>query len=217
MEFSFRRFKIFTLDAILHHAVGPVRAKIGKSPGYCFMIGRGPDSCLLRHVSGLLVCLYVKLVVPYIFIFLDFWNNKSCIVLDFELAGKNSIKELEFLLMAKIRILTSSSKKVQSHKQAFWCTRNMHGNLWNSGRLDYSELANFFSRAVSSEYFAKTNRKCKIFGNLLDKMVENLEVKAVPKFKISQMKNVGLVRVSHSDTRPHITVQSASQNRLLTG
>ena len=47
--------------------------------------------------------------------------------------------------------------------------------MGNSGRLDYSELSNILARAVKSEYFAEGTEKCKIFGNLLDKKVENLE------------------------------------------
>ena len=36
--------KVFRLHAILHDAAGPVRAHSGKGPGYCYMIGRGPNS-----------------------------------------------------------------------------------------------------------------------------------------------------------------------------
>ena len=64
LEFLFRHFKVFRLHAILHNAAGAVRAHSGKEPGYCYMIGRGPNSCLLGHVTGLLLCLYVKLFYP---------------------------------------------------------------------------------------------------------------------------------------------------------
>ena len=40
---------------------------------------------------------------------------------------------------------------------------------------------------------------------------------AVPKFKVSLVIKYGLARVTHSDTRPHFTVQSARQNSLVTG
>ena len=71
-EFLFRHMKVFRLHAILHDASGAVRAHSGKGPGYCYMIGRGPNSCLLGHVSGLLFCRYVKHFLPSIFNSVDF-------------------------------------------------------------------------------------------------------------------------------------------------
>ena len=53
----FRYPKVFRLHAILHDTAGEVRAHIGKSPGYCYMIRRGPNSCLLGHVTRLLFCI----------------------------------------------------------------------------------------------------------------------------------------------------------------
>ena len=63
----FRYFKVFRLHAKLHDAAGAVPAHSGKGSGYCYIIGRGPKSCLLGHVTGLLLCLYVKLFLPSIF------------------------------------------------------------------------------------------------------------------------------------------------------
>ena len=67
LELLFRHFKILRLHAILYDAAGAVRAHSGKGLGYCYMIGRKPNSCLLGHVTGLLFCLYVKIFVPSIF------------------------------------------------------------------------------------------------------------------------------------------------------
>ena len=67
LELLFRHFKVFSLHAVLHDVAGAVRAHSGKGLGYCYMIGRGPISCLLGHVTGLLLCLYVKLFLPSIF------------------------------------------------------------------------------------------------------------------------------------------------------
>ena len=67
LEFLCCHFKVLRLHAILHDAAGAVRAHTGKDPGYCCMIGRGPNSCLLGHVTGLLFCLYVKLFLPSFF------------------------------------------------------------------------------------------------------------------------------------------------------
>ena len=67
-----RYSKVFRLHAILHVAAGEVRSHSGKGSGYCYMIGRGPNSCLLGHVTGLLFCLYVKIFPPSIFNSVDF-------------------------------------------------------------------------------------------------------------------------------------------------
>ena len=72
LDSVFRYFKVFRVHAILHDAAGAVRSHSSKGPGYCYMIGRGPNSCLLGHVTGLLFCLYVKLLLPSIFNPVDF-------------------------------------------------------------------------------------------------------------------------------------------------
>ena len=72
LEFLFRDFKIFRLHALLHDAAGAMRAHSVKGPGYCYMIGRGPNSSLLGHVTGLLFCLYVKIFLPSFFNSVDF-------------------------------------------------------------------------------------------------------------------------------------------------
>ena len=175
---------VFRLHAILHDAAGAVRVHSGKGPDYCYMIGRGPNSCLLGHVTGLLCCLNVKLILPSIFNSVDFWSSMSCIVLDIELADENVIKELGVYIDGKVQGYSFCPPKTyKPTKQAFWCTRNLHGIVWNSGSLDYSELSNIPSRAVKDEYFAKGTEKCKIFGSLLDKEVENLEDQGCPKIQ----------------------------------
>ena len=72
LEFLFRHLRVFRLHAILHDAAGAVRTHNGKGPGYCYMIGGGPSSCLLGHVTGLFFCLYVKIFLPSIFNSVDF-------------------------------------------------------------------------------------------------------------------------------------------------
>ena len=64
LDSVFRYSKVFTLHAILHDAAGTVRSHSGKGLGYCYMIGRGPNSCFLGHVTGLLFCLYVNSFYP---------------------------------------------------------------------------------------------------------------------------------------------------------
>ena len=68
----FHHFKVFILHAILQDAAGAVRAQSGKVAGYRYMIGRGPISCLLNQVIGLLFCLYGKLFPPSVFNSVDF-------------------------------------------------------------------------------------------------------------------------------------------------
>ena len=72
LDSVFRYSKVFRLHAILHDAAGAVRLQTCKGPGYCYMIGRGPNCCLLGHVTRLLFCLYVKVFPPFIFNLVDF-------------------------------------------------------------------------------------------------------------------------------------------------
>ena len=72
LDSVFRYSKVFRLLAILHVAVRAVRTHSGKGPRYCYMTGRGQNSCLLGHVTGLLFCLYVKIFLPSIFTSVDF-------------------------------------------------------------------------------------------------------------------------------------------------
>ena len=72
LESLFRPYKVFRLHATLHYAAGAVRAHSGKRAGCCYMIGRGPNSYLLGHVTGLVFCLYVKLFLPSFFNSVDF-------------------------------------------------------------------------------------------------------------------------------------------------
>ena len=72
LDSVFHYSKVFRLHAILRDAAGAVRSHSGKGPGYCYMIGRGPNSCLLSHVTALLFCLYVKIFLPSIFNAVDF-------------------------------------------------------------------------------------------------------------------------------------------------
>ena len=142
----------------------------------------------------------------------------SCIVLVIEMPDENVIKELGVFIDGKVQGYSFlPEKKYKPTKQSFCCTRNLHGNLWNSGRLDYSELSNFFARAVRGEYCAKGTEKRKILDSLMDKEVENLDDHGCPKSKISLMKKYGFVRVTHSDKRPHFTVQRARQICLVHG
>ena len=72
LDSVFRSSKVFRLHAKVHDAAGALRLQTGKGPGYCYKIGRGPNSCLLGHVTGLFFCLHVKIFLPSIFNSVDF-------------------------------------------------------------------------------------------------------------------------------------------------
>ena len=67
LDSVFRYSKVFRLHAILHDAAGAVRLQTCKGPGYCYIIGRGPNCCLLGNKTGLIFCLYVKIFLSSIF------------------------------------------------------------------------------------------------------------------------------------------------------
>ena len=108
LEFSFRHFEVIILHTILVDAAEAVRAHSGKRPGYCYLIGGGPKSIFLGHVTGLLFCLHVKLFLPSLFNSVDFWSSVCCI--------NKLLRGWQFLLMVKFRALILSSKKEQTHK-----------------------------------------------------------------------------------------------------
>ena len=169
LEFLFCHFKVIRLHVKLADAAGAMRAHSGKGPGYCNLIGRGRNSCLLGHVTGLLFRLYVKLFLPSIFNSVDFSSSMSFILVDDELADKNVIKELGVFIDGKVQGYSfCPPKKYKPTKQASWCTRKMHGIVWNSGGLYFSGLSNLLLGAVKGEYFAKRTEKCKFLGNSLD-------------------------------------------------
>ena len=89
--------------------------------------------------------------------------------------------------------------------------------MWNSGRLNYSELPDILPSDVNGEYFAVGTEKGKVLGSLMGKEVENLEDHGCPKVQDLVDEKIGFVRVTHSDTRPQFTVQSARRNCLITG
>ena len=99
LDSVFRYSKVFRLHAILPDAAGALRSHSGKGAGYCYMIGREPNSCLLGHVDGLIFCFYLKLFLPPMFKSFDFSSSMSLIVLDIELTEKNINKKIGLFLM----------------------------------------------------------------------------------------------------------------------
>ena len=142
------------------------------------MIGRGPNFCLLGHVTGLLFCLYVKLFLPSIFNSVDFWSSMSLIVLDIELTEKNIVKELGLFIDGSLQGFSFCPLKTfKPNKQTSWNTKHLHGIAWSSGKLDYEKLfAVFYDiKVMNAEVFAKGLEKCRLLTNLLGQIVENLD------------------------------------------
>ena len=178
------------------HILAKVQATVTWLGGTIFMFPWSPDWTSFF--------LHVKLFLPSIFNFVDLWSSMSCIVLDIVLADLKVIKELWVFIDGKVQ-----GYKFKPTMQAFWCTWNLQGTAWNSGRLNYSELANILRRAVKGEYFAKGREKCMLLGKLLDKEVENLEDLACPKSSISRWwRNVDLLE-KPSQTQEHASLWRA--------
>ena len=106
----------------------------------------------------------------------------SCSVIQIELADINVIKELGVFIDGIVQGYSCRPpKKYKPTKQAVWCTRNLLGIVWNSGRLDYSELPNVSPSDEMGEYFAKVTEKRKILRSLMGKEGENLVDHGSPK------------------------------------
>ena len=186
LEFLFRHFKGFRLHAILHDAAAAVRAHSGKPPGFCYMIGRGPNSCLIGHVTGLLYCLYVKLLLPSIFKSVVKRSSMSLIVLGKELTEKNIIKELGLFIDGFLQGFSFCPPKTfKPNKQTTWNTSHLHEITWKSGKLDFEKhFAVFYDiKVTKAEVFAKGLEKCRLLTTLLGQNVENLDVYGCPKFQ----------------------------------
>ena len=180
----FKHFKVFRLHAVLHDAAGSVRAHGDKGPRYRCTIGRGPNSWLLGHMTGLLFCLHGKILSASRFqlrrllkqYLLDCTRYWVCIYKSHQVIRKffdANIQGHSFF----------PPKKIKPTKQAVWCPRNLHGSLCNSGRLDYNELPNILPRDVNAEYFAKGTETCKILSSSMGIELENLDDHGCPKLQ----------------------------------
>ena len=148
------------------------------------MIGRGPNSSLLGHATGLLFCLYVKIFLPSIFNFVDFRSSMSLIVPDIELTDKNMNKELGLYIDDSLQGFSFClAKTFKPNKQTTWNTSHLHGIAWSSGKLDYEKLLAVFYdiKVINAEVFAKGLERCRLFTNHFGRNVENLDDYGCPK------------------------------------
>ena len=105
-----------------------------------------------------------------------------CIILVIELAGIIVFKELGVFFDGNVQGYSFGSPgKYKPTKQAVWCTKNLHGTVWNSGSLNYNELPNILPSDVKGEYFVERLEKKKTLGSLTGKELENLEDHGCPK------------------------------------
>ena len=186
LDSVFRYSKVFRLQAKLHDAAGAVRTHSAKGPGYCYTIGRGPNSCLLCHVTGLLFCFQVKLFLPSLFNSVDFSSSMFLIVLDIELTEKNIVKELGLFIDGSLQGFSFCPPKVfKPNKQTTWNTSHLHGSAWSGGRLDYEKLLAVFydSKGMNAETFAKGLEKCWLLTGLIGQNVEILVDYGCPKIQ----------------------------------
>ena len=90
----------------------------------------------------------------------------SCIVLDVDFAEKNNITELGVFIIENVQGYPYRPPRTyKPTKQAVWCTENLHGMVWNSGRLNYSELAKIFPSDVKGEIFAEETKKARFLAD----------------------------------------------------
>ena len=148
------------------------------------MIRRGPNCCLLGHVTGLLFCLYVKIFLPSIFNLIDFWVCISLIVIDIEPTEKNIIKELGLFLMVLYKDFQFVSQRFlnlinrQHGTQIIYMELREVVENWNMR----SCLLSFTTKKVmNADVFAKGLEKCRLLTRLLGQSFENLDDYGCPK------------------------------------
>ena len=89
----------------------------------------------------------------------------SCIVLDIGLIDKNVIKELGLFTDGSVQGFSFCPPKTfKPIKQTSWNTKQLHGIVWSSGKLDYEKLfAVFYDiKVMNAEVFAKGLEKCRL-------------------------------------------------------
>ena len=171
LDSVFRYSKVFRLHAIIHDATGAVGLKTSKGPGYCYIICRAPNCCLLGHVSGLSLCLYIKILSNLYFNLIDFRNSTSLILLDIAITEKDKITELGFFFYGFLQEFSLCPLNTyKSNERTTWNTSHLHGNAWSSGKLVYDKLfaVSYDIKLVNAEVFAKEfERKCRLLTRLL--------------------------------------------------
>ena len=159
----------------------------GKGLGYCYMIGRGRNCCLLGQVTGLLLCLYVKNLSTLHFQFKRVLNQYVFVCIRFRANWKkNIIEELGHFFDGSERGFSFCPPKTfKPYKQTTWNTSHLHRIAWSSGKLEYEKLfAVFYDiKLMNEEVFAKGLEKCRLLTKLLGQKFETLDDYARPKIQ----------------------------------
>ena len=209
---------VFCLHAKLYDAAGAVWSHSGEGPGYCYVFGRGPNSWVPGHKTGLLFCLYVKPFRRSIFTSVDFRNSLSCDVLNIELADQNFSRKLAVLLMEMFKEthLVLKERTNPEHKQ--------FGVNETCTKLDVRitlRHAAFFLEMWSVITLQREHKIASFLAKWWIKRWQFWLIRAAPKLKImlmwNQMDKRWLAQVTHSDLRPHFTAQSARQFCCVSG
>ena len=110
----------------------------------------------------------------------------SLVVQDIELTEKNIVKGLGFSIDGSLQgFWFCPPETFKPNKQTSWNTKQLHGNAWSSGKLDYEKLfAVFYDiKVMNAEVFAKGLDKCRLLINLLGRNVECLDDYGCPKIQ----------------------------------
>ena len=174
LEFEIFFSKVFRLDAKPYDAARAVRSHRGKGSGYCYLIGRGPKPCVLSHLNGVLFCFYLKLFLPSIFTSANFlkWYVLHCT--KFWVGRYKNFKGWNFLLWYFSRILSSSCKKVQTHKTSNLVYEKIERNSVEQGMFGIKRVPKQSCQRYKVSMFCEKNKTCYILGISMNKVVENL-------------------------------------------
>ena len=137
-------------------------------------------------MTGLLFCLYVKLLLPSNFNSVDFWSSKSSLVLDIELTEKNKFKDLGLFIVGSLQVFSFCPSKIfKPNKQMTWNTNQLHGSAWSSGKLAYEKIFAFFYniKVMNAEVFAKGLEKYRLLTTLLGQNAVSLDDYGCPKIQ----------------------------------
>ena len=115
--------EIFRPQAIIHDAAGAVKSHSGKSFGYCYIFGPGPNAVLLADVIGIFFCLPFSTLSTFDAVCLALYYTssvqKKTILGSWEPFFTGLFRENSFGL----------PEKYKSPNQAIWGPKNLQGNV----------------------------------------------------------------------------------------
>ena len=180
-------------------------------PGHCYKFGKRSSSCVLRHATGVLFCLYVKLFLLY------FFNSVDCassLALCYILGLQEKInKDLGVFIDGKVQGCPLRPPEKKPSKQEIWCTRNLHGlegtmDVW----IAVISPAFLLEIWVVNSLPKRQKKSAWFLASYWIKWLKIWMIMTNPKFGIflilQQKKNCRFARDTHSGKLPHFTLQS---------